>query len=106
MGLLVQELTKADFCDVSEISSERALRKPYSNGVIVCEVEGKNNYRLRLEKDIEANRTLIEVTERKLAGSFATHAKSEVVESERQRLLAAQRALKEQEQELVLVLEN
>jgi len=93
--LLTQELSRADLCTEAEIPSHLALRKPLSTGIVVTEVEGKENYRLRLEKDVAMNQGIITTLEAKLAGSFAVQAKPEIVEKEREKLLSAKHVLKE-----------
>ena len=103
LTLLMSELARIDAVRAEEIPAHLALRKPFTGGVIVLEVEGKENYRLRLEKDAESNRAIIAGLERKLAGAFATQARPDVVEKERERLAAAQQALGELERELSLV---
>ncbi len=103
MQLLLQELARVDFCNESEIAKEKALRKPLSSGSVVCEVDGKESYRKKLEKDLESSRVLITSLEGKLSGAFATQAKPDVVEKERERLSAAKHTVSELERELALV---
>ena len=67
---------------------------------MICEVEGKNLYRERLVKDAAANRDVISTLESKLSGAFATQAKPELVERERERLAEAHAAVKALELEL------
>lgn len=98
--LLITEMARADLCNESEIPAAMILRKPFSRGVIVCEVEGKENYQKRLEKDREAHRGTIAVLEKKLSGAFASQAKPELVQKERERLAQTQSALSEIEREL------
>jgi valyl-tRNA synthetase len=98
--LLVRKLARVSLCNPEDIPAELALRRPFSRGVIVCEVEGKENYRKRLEKDLETNRGVIENLDRKLSGDFAKNAKPEIVEKERERLTQAQNAARELQQEL------
>lgn len=42
-----------------EISSELALRKPFSEGVIVLEIEGKDRYRTWLKKELASQNTTV-----------------------------------------------
>lgn len=102
-SLLITALARVALCKESEISAELALRKPFSGGSIICEVEGKEKYRERLEKDIAGHRGTVQNIESKLSGSFATQAKPEVVEKERERLAQSKAAIAELEKELVLV---
>lgn len=101
-SLLVRELSKVDFCASSEIASELALKKPSSSGLIICEVEGKENYTKRLKKDLEANQTVIVTLQKKLSGDFAARANRDLVEKEQERLQIAQRLVLELEKELTL----
>jgi len=100
--LLLSELARVDFCLEGEIPKENALRKPFSDGTIVCEVEGKDTYRKKLEKDLEANRLTLTSLENKLSGAFASQAKPEIVEKERERLAATKNVISELEKELQL----
>jgi valyl-tRNA synthetase len=102
-NLLISQLARVTFVPAAEIAPELALRRPYSGGVIVCEVEGKENYRKRLEKDLATNRGIIESLDKKLSGAFATQAKPEIVEKERERLTQARQATAALEAELVLL---
>ncbi len=102
-ALLVQELAKVDFVEAAQIDSANALKKPYGSGAVICEVEGKENYKKRLEKDLENNRGVIDNLEKKLAGSFATQAKPDVVEKERERLSQAKAAVVTLQEELALL---
>ena len=103
--LLLQELARVDFCAESAISKEQALRTPYHGGSIICEVKGKENYRRKLEKDLESNRAIAAALEQKLAGAFAQQAKPEIVEKERERLAACAHKISEIEKELALAQE-
>lgn len=100
---LITEMARVNFCEGSTITAERALKKPYRGGVVTCEVDGKDKYRQRIEKDIASNQKTIADIERKLDGPFATHADPELVEKERQRLEFAKHALRELSNELSLL---
>ena len=100
--LLIQELGKVEFCAASEIPAHLALRKPVLEGVVICEVEGKENYRQRLEKDITQYASMIENIEKKLSGDFAKQAKPELVEKEREKLELSIKAVAELRSELAL----
>jgi len=97
---LLQELARADIVDAGEIPELLALRKPFSAGTLVCEVEGKERYRERLEADMAGHRQTIASLEAKLGGAFATQAKPDVVEKERERLEQSKAAAREIEREL------
>lgn len=97
--LLLSELARADLVGMDAIDPALALRKPLTQGVVVCEVEGKELYRQRIEKDLTTQRALIAQLEKKLSGAFATQAKPEVVEKERERLASAQHQVAELERE-------
>ena len=99
-SLLIQELAKVEFCQSEEITPEKALRKPYSTGTVLCEVDGKEAYRQKIEKDIVSNRAIIGNLEQKLSGSFASQAKPEIVEKEREKLASAKHTVAELESEL------
>lgn len=101
--ILIRKLARVKLCTADDIPAELALRRPVSSGVVVCEVEGKENYRKRLEKDLEGNRGVIENLDKKLSGDFAKHAKPEIVEKERERLAQAKHAVVELEKELALL---
>jgi valyl-tRNA synthetase len=100
---LIAELAKVDLVAEAAIPENLALRKPVACGIVVCEVEGKENYRLRLEKDLGTNKALATELETKLAGSFATQAKPDLVEKERERLVQAKRMATDLERELSLL---
>lgn len=102
--LLIQELAKVEFCAPTDIPGELALRKPVLDGVVICEVEGKENYRQRLEKEIQQYSTVIETIGKKLGGDFAHQAKPEVVAKEREKLEQSSKALSELKNELALFL--
>jgi valyl-tRNA synthetase len=97
---LIKELGRVELVEAEAIKEEQALRKPYSLGVVVCEVDGKENYQKRLLKDLEANQKLIASIEQKFSGDFVKFAKPEIVEKERERLAVAKRALVELTNEL------
>ncbi|MFM1846691.1 MAG: Valyl tRNA synthetase tRNA binding arm, partial [Pseudomonadota bacterium] len=99
----IKKLARVTFCLAEDIPAELALRRPFSGGVVVCEVEGKENYRKRLEKDLELNRGTIVNLEQKLGGAFAANAKPEIVEKERERLVQSKNAVTELEKELSLL---
>jgi valyl-tRNA synthetase len=98
--LLVEDLARIDWCNASDIAPDRALPKPLRLGVATLDVEGKDNYRKKLEKDLESNRHVVKTTGAKLSGDFAANAKPEIVEKEREKLAAAERAVAELEREL------
>lgn len=100
LSLLLQELARAEIVGAHEIPEHLALRKPFSAGTLVCEVEGKERYRERLESDIAQHRQTISTLEAKLSGAFATQAKPDVVEKERERLEQSKTAAREIEREL------
>lgn len=97
---LIRELGRVELVKAELIREEQALRKPYSQGVVICEVDGKENYQKRLLKDLEANEKLIQSLEQKFAGDFVRFAKPEIVQKERERLEVAKRALVELTNEL------
>ena len=101
-SLLVGELAKVDYVAATEITGDLALRKPVLDGVVICEVEGKENYRKRLEKDIAQYRGVIENIEKKLGGDFVNLAKPELVEKEREKLELSVKAVTELQSELAL----
>ncbi|MBX7143963.1 MAG: valine--tRNA ligase [Oligoflexia bacterium] len=105
LSLLIKELARVDFVSDAQIPGDRALRKPFSGGVLVLDVDGKENYQKRLEKDAELNRSTIAGIEKKLSGEFATHAKAELVERERERLEQSRKALQEIEKELAMMVQ-
>lgn len=92
---LFSALAKADLVNPSVISGERALRKSISGGSVVCDVEGKEQYRQRLQKDLEQNQAVAAQLQKKLSGAFAAQAKPELVQKERERLQSAERAAEE-----------
>ena len=100
LATLLQELARAELVDAAAIPEPLALRKPFSAGTLVCEVEGKERYRERLEADIAGHRQTIVSLEAKLGGAFATQAKPDVVEKERERLEQSKAAAREIEREL------
>jgi valyl-tRNA synthetase len=91
--LLISGLARVSFVDRSSIDPTRALRKPYSKGEIVCDVENKAAYRAHLEKDLAAAETLVVQLQKKLGGGFAEHAAPALVEQERQRLTDTERMI-------------
>ncbi len=101
--LLASELARVTLVEESEISAQRALRKPFSAGTLVIDVDAKENYRKRLEKDLEQHQQTVKSIEAKLSGSFAERAKPEIVEKERERLAISQRSAVEIERELALL---
>lgn len=101
--LLVQEVARVDFASHDEFSSGKALRKPYVGGFVTCEVDGKESYRKRLEKDLEGNKKVVADLEQKLGGAFAAQAKPDLVEKERERLLQSQSAVAQLSSELALL---
>ena len=91
--LLISGLARVSFVERSSIDPTRALRKPYSKGEIVCDVENKAAYRAHLEKDLAAAETLVAQLQKKLGGGFAEHAAPALVEQERQRLTDTERMI-------------
>lgn len=98
--LLIREIAKVDFCSEVTIPGERLLRKPFAGGVILLDVEGKAEYRSRLEKEAAGHLQVIATLEKKLDSDFGKHAKPEIIAQERERLDLARAALKEIEAEL------
>lgn len=93
LSILVTALARVTFCKESEIESSKLLRKPYSGGVISCEVEAKSKYKEHLEKEIGQYSATEASIEKKLAGPFGTQAKPDVIQAERERLEQAKKAL-------------
>ncbi len=102
IALLISELARVDFCTSTDISAEKALRKPVTAGTLILEVDDKEAYRIRVEKDLATNRVVIETIEKKLSGAFAQHAKPEIVAQEREKLAVARHAVLELQKELAL----
>ena len=102
-ALLLQELARAENINAQEIPENLALRKPFSAGTLVYEVEGKERYRERLEADLAQHRQIIVMLEGKLSGAFATQAKPDVVEKERERLEQSRTASQAIEKELAIL---
>lgn len=98
--LLIRELARVELCDADAIAPTMALRKPYSGGVVILEVEGKDRYRAWLEKELLTLTSTSTALEAKLGGSFASQAKPDIVEQERERLAAAKRSALEIKREL------
>ena len=84
--LLIGGLARVTFVERNAIPAERALRKPYAKGEILCDIEDKAAYRAQLEKDLTNAQTVVMQLEKKLSGGFAEHADPALVERERQRL--------------------
>jgi len=98
--LLFTNLARVTLVAEVEIPEAKALRKPFSQGVIICEVDDREAYRKRLEKDLASNQAIVANIEAKLAGAFAKSAKPELVEQERARLLTSQHLARELANEL------
>lgn len=88
-ALLVRSVARVEIVGPSAIPEDKQLKKPYQGGVITCEVDERDKYRKRLEQDLETNQKIVATLESKLAGTFATLAKPDVVALERERLTAA-----------------
>ena len=84
--LVIAEIAKVDLVSVSELAPEASLRKPVLGGSVICEIDGKETYRARLEKELTNARTLSSSLMKKLDGPFAQHGKPELVEAEREKL--------------------
>lgn len=86
VSTLIRGLARVEIVEESTIEPGRALRKPTSRGTITLEVDGKENYRSRLEKELKRLSEQERLIEKKLSGSFATQAKADLVEAERRKL--------------------
>jgi valyl-tRNA synthetase len=98
--LLVTEMGRVELCEASSIPPEKAIKKPIGKYLVVCEVDGKDQYKEKILKDVATQKATIETLEKKLSGQFATHAKPELVAAEREKLEAAKSTVAELSAEL------
>jgi valyl-tRNA synthetase len=97
---LITDLARVSLVAESEIAPELRLRKPFSGGVVICEVEGKAEYRKKQEKELETLKGLVVSLDKKLSGDFARRANAELVAKEREKLENSRRMAEEIESEL------
>jgi valyl-tRNA synthetase len=101
--LLLKGLARVAIVEAAAISEDRALKRPVLDSLVICEVENRSAYQEKLKKDLAQNESMVSTLKAKLSGSFATQAKPEVVEKEREKLAQAESAVKALNEELSLI---
>lgn len=99
--LLISQLARVTLCSLNDISAEKSLKKPFSKGIFVCEVDNKELYDQKLRKELETHRNTIQTIEKKLTGDFIKFAKADVVAKEQERLEVERKAVLEIEKEIL-----
>lgn len=100
--ILVERLARV-MTAVDKIDEAKLLRKPTSKGPLALQVEDKESYRSRLDKELSSLKNQQEQIERKLGGAFSRQAKAELVAAEKLKLEEVRMHLSTLENELTLL---
>jgi valyl-tRNA synthetase len=87
--VLVQELARVRIVDSGQIPSERSVVKAFSRGVLTFDHPDRAGFAAKLQKEAEALKQNIDRLEGRLNSDFASRAKPEVVQAERDKLAQA-----------------
>lgn len=86
---LVQELSRVQIVDASEIPAERLVGRAFGRGVVLFDHPDRAGFAGKLSKEAAQVQEQIARLEQRLASDFSARAKTEVVQAEREKLATA-----------------